>query len=205
MAQLEYIADILLKERLFCSPYYRLNDPFEGQFRVASYTIAGSPGNYRRVEYLSDADIETFIDAEDANFRVCSLTKTYEDVRLWALYAGGHRGVAIEIDAEGLRPRPRKVYYKRKLATYRHRAGYVMPVTPAKALSQKTTHWSYEKEYRLITTKEYIEIPGCIKRVIAGPRCNRTDIEILKRLVAKQYPLIHTRLDKDNMRVCIRK
>ncbi len=28
---IEYTLDILLKERLYCSPYKDLNDPFEGQ------------------------------------------------------------------------------------------------------------------------------------------------------------------------------
>jgi len=28
----EHIADILINERLFCCPYYRMNDPFEGVF-----------------------------------------------------------------------------------------------------------------------------------------------------------------------------
>src|SRR3569623_70293 len=86
------IHDILTNERLYCAPWYQLNDPFEGRIRQRM----SFPGWKRRV--ISDGTLDDFYPSEEGVFRVCSLSASVNDVRLWSHYADGHSGLAVEID-----------------------------------------------------------------------------------------------------------
>lgn len=76
----EHIADILLNERLFCCPYYGMNDPFEGVF-LESIEMDG-------VRFSTPTTPNDLIDPEDdLQAHVCSLSSHGSSVLLWSLYA----------------------------------------------------------------------------------------------------------------------
>lgn len=200
--QLSSLADILVNERLFCAPYYMLNDPFEGQFLHAIQFPPNKlfPKGLRTVALTSLEDIngpEDYIIV-----RVCSLSSDMKDVRLWSHYAGGHRGVAIEIDASESMGDFDMVNYEPKLPLFDD-PRYAGPSWKM-ALTTKTSHWEYEKEYRVITAEEFYPIKGKIKRVIAGVRCKATDIPLIQKLLPNNVPLFRARLDEERTEITIR-
>jgi hypothetical protein len=40
----EHVADILINERLYCCPYYHMNDPFEGLFLESIESVVAQEG-----------------------------------------------------------------------------------------------------------------------------------------------------------------
>ena len=200
--QLSSLADILINKRLFCAPYYTLNDPFEGQFLQAIHFPPNTlfPKGLRTVALTSLEDING---PEDyVIVRVCSLSSDMKDVRLWSHYAGGHRGVAIEIDVTDAMGDFDRVNYAPKLPLFDD-PKYAGPSWKM-ALTTKTIHWEYEKEYRVITAEEFYPINGRIRRVIAGVRCRTTDIPVIQKMLPENVALCRARLDEDRTEITIR-
>ena len=181
----EHIADILINERLYCGPYYRMNDPFEGVF-LESIKMDG-----RRLSMLTTPD--DLIAPEDAlEARVCSLSSDGSSVLLWSLYAQRLEGVCLEIDCNNLQPAPREVKYPPEMPTFSdpHFAASV-----SYALSHKREDWQFEREYRIISGNKYVSIQGRIRRVILGPRCNETIEIAIQRLAPRSCDVPRARLD----------
>ena len=199
MEHLEHLADILIKERLYCTPYYRLNDPFEGLFLHAMRFPADSVFP-KPTKFLTLTSLDDVIGAEDyVEIRVCSLSASINDVRLWSHYAGGHRGVAIEIETDGVGVEFHEVKYPPKLQVFDD-PRYAGPSIQA-ALTSKTIHWQHEDEYRVITTESFVPIEGHIRRVILGTRCKVTDKEIVRRLVQGRIDVRQSHLDADAVEI----
>ena len=99
----------------YCAPYYRLNDPLEGQFLHAMHFPANEafPKTTRRIALTS---IDQMIDPENYfDIRGCSLSSSLENVRLWSLYGGGHAGIAGGIETDGLPEKTHEVTYSPRL------------------------------------------------------------------------------------------
>ena len=188
-SNLHHISDILVHKRLFCAQWYRLNDPVEGLFLERGIGIDGEPTLFR-------GDVDNLYDvAEEECPRVCSLSSTPSSMRLWSLYADGHRGVAIEIDTNCIDTQPLQVRYTKGLPTHaRTSVGH--------ALSHKTRHWAYEREYRYVTKQEYITLGGSIKRVLFGVCLRKAEREVVQRLLPAGVFGIEMRLDRDRGELC---
>jgi hypothetical protein len=186
----ERLLDILINERLHCPEYRNLNDPFEGVFysliKPNALERASSPFKSFSVEQTIDN--LTFTEER----RVVSLSATSSDVRMWSLYGSDHKGVAIEIavpdDTPGLFP----VTYRDELI--RTAVGLLGPLT-TDILSHKTHHWSYEREYRIITKSEWHSVAGQISRVLVGPRASDSNVELLEKIVGHRFPIHRMKLD----------
>jgi hypothetical protein len=189
----EHIADILLKERLYCAPYFHMNDPFEGVF-LESIGMDG-----RRFSMLTTPD--DLIDPEDGvQSRVCSLSSDGASSLLWSLYAQRLEGVCFEVDCTDLQPAPRKINYTPDIPRF-DKPGFGATVTYA--LSHKSEEWRFEREYRLIGANEYVSIQGRLKRVILGPRCNETIEMIIGKLAPNECDVCKTTLDRDRRGIVI--
>ncbi len=84
---LERVRDILINRRLYCGDVRNLNDIREADIRV---------GHDRGRE----AELFEFgfsVTRAISDYRVCSLSKTFNNYLLWAHYAGGSSGLAIEV------------------------------------------------------------------------------------------------------------
>ncbi len=108
--RLDYVADILVNQRLYCSPFRALNDPYEGT-AILSHTLKVYEDEARTITVTGKgkpSTIKTSISggviipgAENLNeWRVCSLSETAGEVRLWSFYGGAHMGLVVAIDFE---------------------------------------------------------------------------------------------------------
>jgi hypothetical protein len=195
LSNVEFVLDILGNERLYCSAIAQLNDPFEGQFVHLMQLPKGS---------LWECAIGSseMVVAGDFNYcfegsfpRVCSLSRALSDVRMWSLYADGHKGIAIEVELPAGAP-VHEVAYSRALPT--------MPsIGERKALSNdhaisllttKTEQWSYEREWRLISQEQHYSLHGVIRRVIFGFRSPK-ELRVLLMKLFPQYTFALARLN----------
>ncbi|WP_208020486.1 DUF2971 domain-containing protein [Vibrio viridaestus] len=124
--------------------------------------------------------------------RVCSLSKTFDDHLLWAHYASGFSGVAIEFEIDATEDEVVDITYRGVFAGV-NESNSADPSSVARAvLSSKYDAWSYEKEIRILTTDIFYKLKNPIKKVIAGHRmsqplfdaliivCEKLDIEVAR-------------------------
>jgi hypothetical protein len=164
----DFVVDIIINKRLFCSDARSLNDIREGDIRAGS-----NPGR--------EGDAFTFgLKIEDAlrHYRVCSLSKIFDNHLLWAYYAGGFTGLAIEVDIpEGDATVVRYGDDYIFLSDYFEKDDVEGAVRAA--LSKKYSVWSHEEEVRVVTTKSFYELAEPIGRIIVGPRMSQSMISAL--------------------------
>jgi hypothetical protein len=160
--QFAFALDILFNQRLYCADWSTLNDPMEGAFVYSS-----GPGQ----EDARRREIEAVI-REKQQLRVSSLSRTFDCHLLWAHYASGFSGLALEIELPDRSSHVREVKYGG--------IGAVLPrenMNPVDAaslvLSSKFREWEYEREVRVLYNQEWYRLPNPVRRVIAGHRMNR--------------------------------
>jgi hypothetical protein len=167
LKNLDHALDILLNQRLYCSPYLELNDPFEGLFSAsihlpprerAKYPFFRLPNSFRVTKSVDDLPY----DSKD-RVRICSLSASPSGILLWSHYADGHKGIAIELDASGLEGTIYEVKYADVLPQYSYTL-LGMP-TPQELLTHKTEHWKYEAEYRALCEAPFLDVAGRIRRL----------------------------------------
>jgi hypothetical protein len=192
----ERLLDILINERLYCPEYKDLNDPFEGVFYslIKPNALGRASGTFKNLSVQQTVDNLTFPEER----RVASLSATASDVRMWSLYGGDHKGVAVELDVPEHTPELYQVTYRDELV---HTAvGLLGPIT-TDILKHKTHHWSYECEYRIITKSNWHSIAGQIKRVLVGPRASDSNVELLEKIVGHRFPIFRMKLDSRTLSV----
>lgn len=198
-----YALDIAIHERLYCSPYEELNDPFEGQFRALVTPRTGGfglqfGGNFgprnRRIVY-TNAELARLTGGK----RVCSLTTAWQDVKMWALYGDSFRGIAFEFEIAEDHPQLRKVQYVDQLPKID--IGLLSSSTAEDALSYKTDHWEYEAEWRFITDQPYIQLGGRLRRILLGTRVHPAVKEAVLKIAPRNCAVHQIGLDPEGIRV----
>lgn len=141
----ERVADALLGRRLYCPKPEQLNDPLEGMLgHHAEGAEAGkSLDDQLRAGLLSM--VETNRDL--ARARVCCFSARPDSMQMWSYYAGGHKGLCLEVDVSGFESSIVKVEYVDDSASLRAKS-------PVERLAFKHSTWRHEQEYRLITIDE---------------------------------------------------
>lgn len=199
-----YALDIAIHERLFCSPYEALNDPFEGQFRTL---VSGPPspafgmqfgGNFgpgRGREVYTNAGLARLTGGKN----VCSLTTAWQDVRMWALYGDSFRGLAFEFEVDDNHPQLRQVQYVDRLPKID--TGLLTSSTFEDALSYKTHHWEYEAEWRFITDQSYVLLEGRLRSILLGTRVPDAVKEAILKIAPPDCTVHQVGLDPEGIRV----
>ena len=187
LSNFEHAADIILNDRLYCPTYNELNDPFEGLF-LALWTVS-----FKNIS-LKKFAFPTKLEETLTRTRVCSLSSSISDVRLWSYYAHGHKGIALEIDFTGIESHIHEVIYSANLRQFKNS-------TPQEVLSHKTNHWDYEAEYRIIHDKKYFPINKRIKTIYLGHRISDTHRDLLKKMMSKDITIYSTRLNTRKIEV----
>lgn len=180
--QMDFVFDILFNQRLFCAEWHTLNDPLEGVF-VYSHT-----GDNQE----SAASFMKKVEKAKKPLRVCSLSKTFDEHLLWAHYASGFSGVAIEFEIDAEEHEVIDISYRGVFAGVSEFSNAKLTAVAREVLSSKYKAWSYEKEMRILTTDSFYKLKYPIKRVIAGHRmaqplfdalrivCEKLNIEIAR-------------------------
>ena len=191
LENIEFALDIILHEQLYCADYDKLNDPFEGLF----FTIIRSGGFSSAFGNGFDHQVKE-CKAILAQLKICSLSNSLNDVRMWSFYADDHKGIAIEINFDGFENDINKVDYLENLPEYN-----LTNPDHYEILTKKTRHWFYESEYRIIRKEEYYPVNGRIKAIYLGQRISNIHLEILKKNIPYKTPIYQTKLDIDEIKI----
>jgi Protein of unknown function (DUF2971) len=201
LANFERILDIILNQRLYCSARSELNDPFEGIYRVIYFQLEGK-------DISTKQDYKHIKDLGGSEIKICSLSSSLGDVRLWAYYADGHKGIVFAIDFPELEILSGskiiyKVTYDEKLP--RGSASPLRQISPQEALSNKTKHWDFESEYRIIDESKhlsegkYFDIRGRIKAIYLGTRTSDIHRELLKKIIPNGISIYTTKINEEKI------
>jgi len=219
LTTLEHVLDIILNQRLYCSTYPELNDPFDGLF-VTTTTITAADFLKNKIAFPMFAKLpiklEKVKEAKDLfggaidKVKICSLSYDLNDVRLWSYYADGHKGIVFGIDFSGLEERNgskiiHPVTYSEKLPWSSNTL--LGQLSPHELLSRKTNHWIFESEYRIIDESKYLEegkyfdIKGRIKAIYLGTRTSDIHRKLLTMIVPGEIPIYATKINKKIIKV----
>ena len=181
--ELPYALDIIFNRRLYCADWQTLNDPMEGAFAY-SY---GSTDERDHSETIAE------IIRHKKRLRVCSLSLTFDCHLLWAHYASGFAGLAVEVELPDDPIVVRRVQYG---GVFRHMSlgRDLNPLQAAEEiLSSKYREWEYEMEARILHHEEWYVLQKPVKRVIAGHRMNPSVFEALHIICTeKDIPFART-------------
>lgn len=158
--QAHQIFDILHYRRLYCANWCNLNDPMEAIFAYSApqYLTNGASTFALKVQCLL------------REWRVCSLSETFDSRLLWAHYANGFDGVAIEIKMPDDDANIQRVRYDDAFTGYNYTDGIEVDQAARSIIFSKYKEWSYEQEIRICGANQYYYLENPIERVIAGHR-----------------------------------
>ncbi len=168
-AQIGFAFDIIINNRLYCSEWNNLNDPMEGAF-INSHNLKETS--------IAAAKVTGIITAK-RKYKICSLSGTYDCHLLWAHYAGGFDGVAIEVELPDNDKNIKKVD-SRGVFAFVNIDQHTYEEDAAKSiLFSKYKEWEYEKEIRILSEKPFYKLPKPVSRVIAGHRMDKALFDVL--------------------------
>jgi hypothetical protein len=163
-----------------------------GALSFGSSTFGGGGNPVKITQKVSDLIVSD-------KSRVCSLSASEKDVRLWSHYANGHKGIAIEIDIEVENSELYEVDYIEEL----EELGNTILTGPKSddILKTKSKHWDYEQEYRVITSNEFFSIEGKITGVLFGLRTPELMKQMLSNIIVGRIPIYSTRLNEKTIEI----
>jgi hypothetical protein len=179
--QLHFALDIIFNNRLRCSDWRQLNDPMEGMFAYST----------RATDEQDHSDQVAEIIRHKKNLLVCSLAGTFDCHLLWAHYASGFEGLAVEIELPDDAPNVRVVEYR---GVFAHVSfdGFLIPEQAAEQiLSSKYKEWAYEKEVRILQSDEWYKLQIPVRRVIAGHRMHPAVFEALRIICERRNVVLN--------------
>jgi len=152
-SSLERVANILETGEFWCSPLWEQNDPMEAVY-------------IDRRKFGPDGDLPDLFNQKN-EYRICSFSskKALKNPLMWGYYAGGFKGVVIEIEApEGGDLGAQIVDYKNELPEIHGDEDAIR-----KVLTTKLKRWKHEAEYRFLLKGPTASIKlGTIKAVYFG-------------------------------------
>jgi len=204
LSNIEFVLDIIYNQRLYCATYDNLNDPFEGLFISNLLNLSQRP---KGAQLLGDdeAGYQVVVSAKHINnqalenSRICSLSQSISDVRLWSYYGDGHTGIAIEIEVDDEDPLLHKVNYCNELP--RVDLGYLGDADILSLLRKKTLHWQHEQEFRIVSDEKYYCIKKKIRSIYLGSRVSPFHADILKKAVGHDIDIFHTQINPHRVEV----
>lgn len=168
--QLPFALDIIINGRLRCSDWRTLNDPMEGRFVYS----------YRATDEQDFKEQVSEIIVHKQQLKVCSLSKTFDCHLLWAHYANGFDGMAIEVELPDAAPAIKQVNYGGVFAPVSFDSPILPEVVAEQVLSSKYHEWRYEQEVRILQRDEWYHLPKPVRRVIVRHRVHPAVFEALQ-------------------------
>lgn len=174
--QFDLALDIIFNKRLYCADWSKLNDPMEGSFVYSRSSIDETDYKTRIQEIIE----------KKQGIRICSLSKTFDCHLLWAHYASGFDGLAIEVDLPDRDERVKDVLYRGVFGHVAIERAQDPSRIAQEILSSKYQEWAYEREVRVLNHGEFFELSKPATRVIAGHRMKPALFEALKIICKSQ-------------------
>jgi len=171
------VLDIILQQRLYCSDLESLNDPTEGVFAFYTSQKNDSDEQDKKIKAINDC-IKTL--------KVCSLSKTFDSHLLWAHYADGFKGIAIEVEIPDSHTSIREVKYDGVFSSFNIDNHLNAEDVAIDVLTSKFQDWSYEKEVRIIQKDNYFQLANPVTRVIAGCKMPKEIFDAFNIICANQ-------------------
>ena len=100
---------------------------------------------------------------------ICSLSRTFECHLLWAHYASGFEGLAVEVDYPTRRRTPRWLRIVACTLTYR--------LTACSTLNVRQKRFFRQKEGRILQPSDCYKLQRPVRRAIAGHRMQPTVLD----------------------------
>tara|TARA_R110002124_G_scaffold76682_1_gene205356 strand:+ start:2357 stop:2995 length:639 start_codon:yes stop_codon:yes gene_type:complete len=169
-SQINFAFDIIINQRLHCANWNDLNDPMEGIFSYSHGLKTDKNAIREGVNSIGESL---------KKFKVCSLSSTYDSHLLWAHYAGGFDGVAIEVELPDANINIKKVETRGVFGFIDMEKFTTSEEAARTILFSKHSEWEYEKEIRIISENQWFKLQKPISRVIAGQRMNKALFDVL--------------------------
>jgi hypothetical protein len=163
---------------LYCADFSVMNDPMEGLFRSSSL-LRAHPDYRETVERIKDGKL---------GVGIACLSETYENMLMWAHYAGNFSGICFGYSSseliDGLPGNTKliRVAYLDKPSTIRPNDLAQLPAVARRTLSQKQYSWAYEREWRLLApvTGRISYVPARpLRNIYLGPRISEPQKDLL--------------------------
>jgi hypothetical protein len=135
--------------------------------------------SYRTTNEQDHSDQVAEIIRQKRRLLVCSLSTTFECHLLWAHYASGFKGLAVELNCL-MNHFIRMVNYRGVFAYASFDQPMNAEVLAGQILSSKYKEWAYEKEVRILQSGQWHQLSTPVKRVIAGHRMDPAVFEMLR-------------------------
>lgn len=227
---LDWLKPILLQNQLYFPSPSELNDPAEGKpkpSRVSASSIAQflcdqfvakrpnlSPAVYDSIKHdITDevhslgceqilGHISKYLNSYLNRNKIYSLCKRWDNMSMWAKYAGNHTGYCLEFKNSGLFSRAYEVYYSDEEITQDFTNlnkvnGYFFFC--------KKSEWSNEEEVRIVTSSSMPNPmpfdPTLLSRVILGYKISTEDKSQIVQWTKKRsipLPIAQSRYDEFN-------
>lgn len=197
----------LMNNQLYLPTKDNLNDPTEGLYGDDALRLFFNA--FSEYSHNVEDQYNKFTD-KFSNVGVYSLSKTFDNELLWAYYAGGHTGFAIEYDIDILEQTLNYNKYAKQL--YKFDVEYLNDVPQIdistfsgnktiemlkRFIGTKSLSWEHEKEVRLIfESTGYLDIDfRAVTAIYFGSRMPDDDIDfIMEKLKGRRlryYKMVH--------------
>jgi hypothetical protein len=157
---------------LHCADWSTFNDPREGFFE---YSLA------------DQAKADAIVKAK-THYKICCLSKSINSRLVWAHYASGFDGLAIEVELPDGDHNQRfyDVIYEHGLPTPSQQPHLGPDALALSYLQRKDDEWTYEDEVRIIPKNEWYRLPTRVKCVIVGHRFNSPLLRALRYVCERE-------------------
>jgi hypothetical protein len=165
---------VLEAGKLWCPSAHSLNDPFEFEFRLLTSQIEGHP--------IIQGELEE-ARAAMKNYGVLSFVEVCDSIRMWAYYSDSHQGVCLGFERNESNDLgkwehciPVRYHDDNELPAVMPLA-LTQPETVTTILTTKSSEWSFEHEWRMLTYESNVAIPypGRLARIVFGVRTKAQD------------------------------
>ena len=175
-SQFAFALDIIFNRRLYCADWRTLNDPMEGRF-----VCTDRGPNERDLE----EEVAKIIEEKDG-LRISSLSQTFDSHLLWAHYASGFDGLAVEVELPDDSDQIKTLRYRGVFASISVDKPFDAYETARQILSSKYKEWEYEKEVRVLQRGDWFRLGKPVSRVIAGHRMNPALFRALRMVCERE-------------------
>lgn len=214
------VSEILLDSKLWLSSPDDFNDPFDGRLYidfsgpssslkyaiVAAFMRAGRMSKTAALRKLQREGslrhlpprMAGFVDRERARVGICSFSQCPRDILLWSHYGSSHTGIAVQFAPSAdpgslcqvLPVQYSDSYPVLRFGETRNGGTENLGEKMVAALTQKASHWSYEKEWRIALQQEarthFYFRPSAVVSVLLGAQVSSSVETYIKQLLERR-------------------